>query len=257
MDNYQMVPDAPQEESMQLTRRTKALLAAAAVAVGTLAMSAAATAAVSCFTDVDPGDWFFSYVCEAADAGIVTGYPDGTFDPEGTITRAEAAVIATRHLEESISHGEFVMITDGSEFVPYAFGETSGITTWAGSAEITADGAATAPLSAPLMFDGVEYGLKSVTVCIESANEDAAITRIELWNGVVAPSLGEDNTEFSTGCRTVEVEQAVDNGVGVVIYTDSTSGTATLFVGHVKSVWAPLDELTPPAPIAHTSQLDN
>lgn len=256
MDNYQMVPDAPQEESMQLTRRTKALLAAAAVAVGTLAMSAAATAAVSCFTDVDPGDWFFSYVCEAADAGIVTGYPDGTFDPDGTITRAEAAVIATRHLEESISHGEFVMITDGSEFVPYAADPVSGIDTWAGVAMINADGKATAPLSAPLMFDGVEYGLKSVSVCIESASGDAAIVEMDVWLGG-SGNIGSDSTPFSSGCRTMQSNSAASNGAGIVIELDSTSGTDDVWVDYVKSVWAPLDELTPPAPIAHTSQLDN
>lgn len=45
------------------------------------------------FSDIKSGDWFFSYVCTAANMGIVKGYDDGKFHPERPITRAEAAKI--------------------------------------------------------------------------------------------------------------------------------------------------------------------
>jgi hypothetical protein len=43
------------------------------------------------FSDVKDGDWFYTAVQAAASNGIVNGYEDGSFQPNGSITRAEAA----------------------------------------------------------------------------------------------------------------------------------------------------------------------
>lgn len=43
-------------------------------------------------------DWAKEYVGKAAEAGLVTGGPDGKFSPKGNATRAEAAVIVSRFI---------------------------------------------------------------------------------------------------------------------------------------------------------------
>ena len=48
------------------------------------------------FVDVKSGDWFAPYVGTAYRYGIVNGKGDGRFDPQGTITRQEAAVMVAR-----------------------------------------------------------------------------------------------------------------------------------------------------------------
>lgn len=48
------------------------------------------------FADVQPGDWFAGYVGAACHAGIITGRGGGCFDPQGLITRQEAALMVTR-----------------------------------------------------------------------------------------------------------------------------------------------------------------
>ncbi len=53
-------------------------------------------AAVGVFTDVAPGEWYAGCVGTAYTYGIVTGRTETTFDPGGTITRQEAAVMAAR-----------------------------------------------------------------------------------------------------------------------------------------------------------------
>ncbi len=53
-------------------------------------------AAVSMFTDVASGEWYAGYVGTAYTYGIVTGRTPTTFDPGGTITRQEAAVMVAR-----------------------------------------------------------------------------------------------------------------------------------------------------------------
>ena len=45
------------------------------------------------FSDVNPGDWFYDNVMDAAANGYVNGYTDGTFGPTKSITRAEFAAL--------------------------------------------------------------------------------------------------------------------------------------------------------------------
>lgn len=54
----------------------------------------AAAAGNTSFSDVKSGDWFYPYVTELAALKGASGYEDGTFRPNGTITRAEVAAMA-------------------------------------------------------------------------------------------------------------------------------------------------------------------
>ncbi|MFA4814940.1 MAG: S-layer homology domain-containing protein [Candidatus Gracilibacteria bacterium] len=45
------------------------------------------------FTDVNPGDWYYQYVTFARSKGFVSGYGDGSFHPNNSITRAEAVTM--------------------------------------------------------------------------------------------------------------------------------------------------------------------
>ena len=48
------------------------------------------------FKDVTPNDWFYNYVGTAYSYGIIKGVSGNEFNPNGTITREEAAVMVTR-----------------------------------------------------------------------------------------------------------------------------------------------------------------
>jgi S-layer homology domain len=48
------------------------------------------------FSDVAPDYWAVPYIVRALKLGLIKGYPDGSFRPESTISRAEAVVIITR-----------------------------------------------------------------------------------------------------------------------------------------------------------------
>ncbi len=50
------------------------------------------------FTDID-GHWAQQYINDAANAGLVNGYEDGTFGPNKAITRAEAMALVNRALD--------------------------------------------------------------------------------------------------------------------------------------------------------------
>lgn len=61
----------------------------------------------NCFNDVE-SQWFASYVCTAANLGVVEGYDDGTFRPERAINFAEASkiIVNTLALETDSSNDE-------------------------------------------------------------------------------------------------------------------------------------------------------
>lgn len=48
------------------------------------------------FSDVSPGDWYYNDVSTLAELNILRGNPDGTFAPEQSLNRAEAAAINNR-----------------------------------------------------------------------------------------------------------------------------------------------------------------
>ena len=51
------------------------------------------------YSDVKTGDWFNNAVSTLSKAGIIAGYEDGSFKPNGYITRAEFATIAARFFD--------------------------------------------------------------------------------------------------------------------------------------------------------------
>lgn len=64
--------------------------------------------ATSCsFTDVPNGKWYTTCVATLANAGILRGYEDGSFQPNANITRAEMATIIARFAELKNSYVTF------------------------------------------------------------------------------------------------------------------------------------------------------
>lgn len=48
------------------------------------------------FPDVPKDHWSYSYIEGAVKAGLIKGYPDGTFKPDGQVTKAEEMAVAVR-----------------------------------------------------------------------------------------------------------------------------------------------------------------
>jgi hypothetical protein len=50
------------------------------------------------FSDVNGTEWYADSVAKASALGLITGYTDGTFRPNATVTRAEAVTMINRML---------------------------------------------------------------------------------------------------------------------------------------------------------------
>jgi hypothetical protein len=56
---------------------------------------------VPSFSDIGAGHWAFGNIEQAKAQGLISGYPDGTFRPDQSSTRAETATMIGRMLEKT------------------------------------------------------------------------------------------------------------------------------------------------------------
>ncbi len=59
------------------------------------------------FSDVVPSRWYSMYIAKLLDCGVITGYDDGLFRPDRSITRAEFATMCIRFFELRIDDPEY------------------------------------------------------------------------------------------------------------------------------------------------------
>ncbi|WP_238653160.1 S-layer homology domain-containing protein [Paenibacillus piscarius] len=81
--------------------------------------------AVRSFADVPSGAWYAAAVSTAQEAGLITGYEDGTFRPNAGLTHEQLAAVIARALSFAGKAPEISGLT------PEALGGTAGLTTWA------------------------------------------------------------------------------------------------------------------------------
>ncbi len=79
-----------------MLRRYAFLFLLVTIAAGSTAASAVATVPAGVTPPDLVGTVYATPVARLLDLGIVTGYPDGTFRPARSITRAEMAAVAVR-----------------------------------------------------------------------------------------------------------------------------------------------------------------
>jgi len=77
--------------------------------------------ATSSFSDVPQDEWYYSYVSAAYKMGYITGYPDGSFNPNANISRADICTIVHRAVKDSIMNNQNIQtFTDDSLIPDYA-----------------------------------------------------------------------------------------------------------------------------------------
>ena len=66
------------------------------------------------FSDVSASDWFASEVAKASAVGYIAGYPDGTFQPNNSISRQEAAAVLAKVLKPKAAQNNLTKFTDNT-----------------------------------------------------------------------------------------------------------------------------------------------
>lgn len=102
-------------------KRFLALFAAAMMLFSATVTGMAAEDAKT-FTDVPAEHWAYPYVTALSTTGVISGYPDGSFRPDATVTRAEWAKMLSVAGELQVGKFEenFVDVNESDWYAPYA-----------------------------------------------------------------------------------------------------------------------------------------
>ncbi len=83
------------------------------------------------FADVDPNAWYYEYVLELYELGVIEGYADGLFRPAQNVSRAEALKIILLTADVNVGNGitnQFSDVPPGSWYMKYiAYAVDNGI----------------------------------------------------------------------------------------------------------------------------------
>ena len=79
------------------------------------------------FKDVKDNDWFKNAVAIAVGEGYTSGYQDGTFKPNATITRAEAAVMIAKAAGLENNEAETFKFSDNGSIPAWACGSVGAV----------------------------------------------------------------------------------------------------------------------------------
>ena len=71
------------------------------------------------FSDVEKGKWYYTAVTTLAGKGIIDGYLDGTFKPNGNVTRAEFLKMAASFFELESANVKFTDVLQGKWYYKY------------------------------------------------------------------------------------------------------------------------------------------
>lgn len=110
-------PTLLSSDGQRLARRPRrGTLGVACATVALVASSSIATAwAVTTFSDVPVTHQFYDEIEEVADAGVVTGYSDGTFRPGDPVSRQVLAAMLARGLGRSVDSTNQLNLTNANK----------------------------------------------------------------------------------------------------------------------------------------------
>lgn len=108
-------PDGTYQPARHLTRAEAAVILSNALNLDTSNVTERA------FWDVNPDAWYADEVTTLADYGIITGYPNGKFKPNGKLTRAQMAIILSAAYNLDIFNEVDLPFTDVLEDSWYDF----------------------------------------------------------------------------------------------------------------------------------------
>ncbi|MEK3721317.1 S-layer homology domain-containing protein [Paenibacillus sp. FSL H8-0034] len=159
------------------------------------------TAANTNFNDVKSADWFYPQVSAAQSAGYIQGYPDGTFKPNQSISREEAAAVLARLLKLDTSTPSTLTVKDAEVIDSWAKGSVSALLT-------------------KQIFNGYEDGSFKPFAPISRAEAATAFQRSWELNqlSVTAPTDGKLNISTVNG----------ENGLITVLFNQAWTTEPTL-----------------------------
>jgi hypothetical protein len=217
------------------TGRRRSLLTIAASALVALVISSGVAVAGGGFTDVQPGDNFFNEIGAIADAGITTGFPDGTYRPSQPVTRGAMAAFMGRGFGRADSgSGSSTNMDSGVNVFP----ATASIV--AGAAEPGTGGYVVVTASADLSINS-SWCACSFTMSIQdvtgATNSPGASTNAAPEAGITATNMSLSETWIFP----ISAGQSKNFRIDAEVFHNGAGASTRSISGQITAVYVPFD----------------
>jgi len=220
----------------RLTRRGTLILAALAVFVVPIAVLA-----TDGFTDVADDNVFKANIDWLAAADVTKGCnpPANTeFCPGDNVTREQMAAFMNRLATNKVvdaatavdadkldgkdssafmEYGTIVTTVGGVAWLP-SNSPPSSVDRFTSGVRVSGNGSMVLGVNAPASFDGVEYGLESIEICVD-VSSPGFLDRVSMFrtdSATVWPKILDDDTDRTLdGCYVYPVGMSVAKGAGI------------------------------------------
>lgn len=153
------------------------------------------------FSDVNVGDWYYDYVMDLANSGVINGYPDGTFRPQGQVTWGEALKLTAK----ALGYGD--MASDGSHWASgyLLWAKTNGVIP--ADANVDLNAAITRGEMADLLANAMQLTSDENSSC--PFEDEAPESAIALYTaGIITGSLDGGHLVFRAESTITRAEMA-------------------------------------------------
>lgn len=178
------------------THASRVVLLSAVVAL-VVVLLATGTAYAQGFSDVGPDDWFAAPVDELSSAGIIQGFPDGSFRPYETVTRAQFAAMMDRALSVPDAEGApFADVVPSDWYYPavsrlYAVGLVRGT----GQGLFAPQAGIAREQAASMVIRALAYRLAQQSSDEQVSGEEGGAGEEQNKGGLVSLDLGPDEVQ--------------------------------------------------------------
>lgn len=215
--------------------------------------------AATCFSDISTLPTIFQdAICWMKTKGVTSGYPDGTYNPNGTVTRAQMALFMRNQAEVPPTTGDIQINTGpmtwqinanytSSARMQHYYGWTHFEGTTTGTKLFSMSP------SLPSSLYNTKMYVKGAKICYDASYAGAYITTVELkhmyynasgfseWN-----SISDPTDLMNTGCRTIMFTSPSSfwgtDQVTINVYVQIDNTSSTVYMGPATIILTPSTE---------------
>ncbi len=202
-------------------KRIKKILS---LAIAAITAAAAITAQAAQFTDLGPDHWAYNSVTKMAERGVFSGYEDGTFRPEQSITHEEFI----KTIVEYVAPGS--VTPKDADYRQVITNDPSNPQYWTNHWEAWAQPYLDKALELGLIGDGSDASNKKIATLLDDYDEIINGTTVEPWHGEFLNTENGVTGKFTYDFIPVSLEIDLDDTDNIAPNTPITREEAARLV---------------------------
>lgn len=156
--------------------------------------------------------------------------------------KANTADVYTKAQADAVfvPRGDIVIRQGTSDLAPNSGSKPTSVENFGTGTVVSGDGTVNVSLTGPAIMGGVEYGLRSIEVCVTEFIAGVRLDRIVVTSATPNMQVIDNTDRLTAGCYVFTVNLKGAQAYDVLL---SAQGGGTIRFSGVRSTWAPVNEI--------------